>query len=179
MGQTAGEIERHIQEQRMEFAENASELQGKVKRAVDWRYQVHEHPMTMLGLAFGGGVLIAALAPSRRWRARDWEDAEWASSAKPEPISSGTRASRRSSPGAQYQKHQAADMFDNVKGALIGLAASKIKGFFDEVLPDFREHYSKTEQGKDRSRANATRPEFQSGPRDSSRNRGDFEDAPE
>ena len=53
MGETSDQIERHIQETRNDLGDNFSELEDKVKTAVDWRAQFEERPGTMLALAFG------------------------------------------------------------------------------------------------------------------------------
>src|SRR5260370_17743847 len=83
MGETPDQIERHIYEKRNELGENIHELQQKVKTAVDWRAQFDRRPMTMMGLAFGGGLLLSMLfrgghtshRSSRRW-SRDPETRE-------------------------------------------------------------------------------------------------------
>src|SRR5260370_34951811 len=61
MGETPDQIERHIYEKRNELGENIHELQQKVKTAGDWRAQFDRRPMTMMGLAFGGGLLLSML----------------------------------------------------------------------------------------------------------------------
>jgi hypothetical protein len=66
MGETSDQIERHIQETRNDLGDNFSELEVKVKTAVDWRAQFEERPMTMVALAFGGGILLSALLPPLR-----------------------------------------------------------------------------------------------------------------
>ena len=66
MGETSDQIERHIQKTRNDLGANFSALEEKVKTAVDWRAQFEERPVTMMALAFGGGVLLSALLPSVR-----------------------------------------------------------------------------------------------------------------
>ena len=66
MGDTSDQIERHIQETRDDLHDNFNELEEKVRTAVDWRAQFEERSMTMMALAFGGGMLLSALLPSRR-----------------------------------------------------------------------------------------------------------------
>src|ERR1700676_1030345 len=65
MGERPDQIERHIYETRNELGENINELQEKVKTAVDWRAQFDQRPMLMIGLAFGGGLLLSALLTGR------------------------------------------------------------------------------------------------------------------
>ena len=66
MGQTTSQIEHHIAKTRDDLGANFQELEKKVKDATDWRYQFQQHPLTLLGVAFGGGMLLAALMVPRR-----------------------------------------------------------------------------------------------------------------
>jgi ElaB/YqjD/DUF883 family membrane-anchored ribosome-binding protein len=65
MAETSDQIQRHIQRTREDLNENIIEIQRKVKSAVDWRSQLEEHPLTMIGVAFGAGVVLSALMPAR------------------------------------------------------------------------------------------------------------------
>ncbi len=66
MGEGSSRIERHIQQERSDCRDNMIELKQKMARSVDWRVQCGERPLTMLGLAFGGGVLLSALIGGTR-----------------------------------------------------------------------------------------------------------------
>jgi hypothetical protein len=68
MGEKSDQIEREICEKRNQLGENFSELEKKVKIAVDWRVQFDERPATLIALAFGGGIVLSALLPPRRSR---------------------------------------------------------------------------------------------------------------
>lgn len=61
MGQTADQIESHIESKRSDLTSNLQELEDRVRSATDWREQFHNRPGTFLGLAFGGGILLAAM----------------------------------------------------------------------------------------------------------------------
>ena len=61
MGQTGDEIEGHIRSTREELRSNLQELEGRVKSAVDWRERFRRNPALGVGLAAGGGFLLAAL----------------------------------------------------------------------------------------------------------------------
>ena len=65
MGERTDQIEHQINRTRGELNENFSELEQKVKSAFDWRTQFEERPMTLLAIAFGGGLLASAILPSR------------------------------------------------------------------------------------------------------------------
>lgn len=59
MGQTADQIETHIETTREHLGSDIRELERKVKSVTDWKERFKESPGIMLGMAFGGGVLLA------------------------------------------------------------------------------------------------------------------------
>lgn len=78
MGQTADQIETHIERTRDNLGSNITELEQKVKSATDWKHYFRNNPMTMMGVAFGGGVLLAVmLGNGRRHRARTFYFEDW------------------------------------------------------------------------------------------------------
>ncbi len=68
MGQTASQIENHIENKRADLSSNLQELEYRVKSATDWRRQFQSRPAAFLGMAFGGGILLAAMTSSGRRR---------------------------------------------------------------------------------------------------------------
>jgi hypothetical protein len=116
MDKTTNQIESDIERKRDELGANLNELEHKVKQIGDWRHHFDNHPMTLIGAAFGGGMLLATmLGRSRR-------DA---------PTYSG------SSP----RKHKALDTWDHIKDALIGVAATRVTDFVGELVPGFAEEF--------------------------------------
>jgi len=103
---------------------NLEELETKVKDAADWKHHFRNRPMTMIGLAFGGGVLLAAMLGSRSQRG-DWESAA--------PAANTTAR----------VKSAALDTWGHIKGALVALAATRAKEFIDEIVPGFKQHFDK------------------------------------
>ncbi|MBI2816056.1 MAG: DUF3618 domain-containing protein [Acidobacteria bacterium] len=79
MGQTASQIERHIEEQRRELGRNVAQLEDRVRNAFSWRAQFQERPGTIIGAAFVGGLLLSKLFGHRSEVAR--RDAAWPYSA--------------------------------------------------------------------------------------------------
>lgn len=142
MGQTADEITAHIDHSRAELGSNLQELEQKVKHVTDWRQHFRDNPMTMVGAAFGGGILLAGMTRKRRHsRARSWrEDRD---RGEPQPHAATDR-----------QKHKAMETWDHIKGALIGVAATQFKQFVGEVVPGFSDHYRQAEE-----KARAAQPE--------------------
>ena len=74
-----------------------NELEDKISSVTDWKDNFRSHPVPILGLAFGGGVLLAALVSKRK---------------------------KSSHSIASNSTHQAADIWDNVRTAIIGAAAT-------------------------------------------------------
>jgi hypothetical protein len=141
MGQKSDQIERHIRETRNELSENFSELEEKVKSAVDWRTQFEERPGTMLALAFGGGVLLSAIFSSRRSSTRQPSESRWSSEADRDNSRSYSRGSygQASSPTSET--------WNALKGAIIGAATTKLSGVIEEFLPGFSQEF-KTRGGQ-------------------------------
>jgi hypothetical protein len=130
MGETTKQIEAHIETAREDLGSNLHELERKVKDITDWKHHFQTKPMTMLGVAFGGGILIATALGGRKPRRRY---ANGVSSSEPHV-------------GTTYQKHKALETWDNIKGALIGVAASRFKDFVGEVVPGFHSQYQRVEE---------------------------------
>lgn len=61
MGQTASQIENHIAAEREQLQQNILVLDERARDAVDWRTQFNARPSTMLGVAFGVGIVLARL----------------------------------------------------------------------------------------------------------------------
>jgi hypothetical protein len=137
MGKTANEIETHIDRTRDNLGSNLQELENKVKSVTDWKHHFRNNPMTMIGVAFGGGVFLAGMLSSGKRRRR------FSSHAEP--------ASQTPHAGIDRQKHQALEAWDNIKGALIGVAATRFKDFIGEVVPGFKEQFQRAENQKYKS----------------------------
>lgn len=134
MAERPDQIEQHIASTRNELGNNLQELEDKVKQAADWRTYYERNPMTMVGLAFGGGVLLASMMGGGGRRERS--SGNYMSEA---PRNAGYLT------GAT-QKDPASDLWRNVKAALIGLSGAKLRGFLDEAIPGFSDHYDRVAQ---------------------------------
>jgi len=133
MGEATSQIEVHIENKRADLGSNLEELEQKVKSVIDWKQQFQRNPMTLLGAAFGGGILLATMLGGRRGRR-------------------GGRGLPYSSPsselngGTAHQKNRALETWDNIKGALIGVAATRFKDVVGGVIPGFHEQFRRTEE---------------------------------
>jgi ElaB/YqjD/DUF883 family membrane-anchored ribosome-binding protein len=61
MDTTTNEIEDHIEHTREHLSANIQELENKVRSVTDWRRMFQQKPLTLVGAAFGGGVLLGTL----------------------------------------------------------------------------------------------------------------------
>jgi hypothetical protein len=150
MGEKPDEIERHIYEKRNELGENIHELQEKVKTAVDWRAQFAQRPWVMMGLAFGGGFLISMLFGGDRDADR-YSRKRWRRESQRRDYSSNVRTTDWES--------QASSTWDNIRGALLAVAGSRLGTLIEEVLPGFQEHYRKRQQERRSSTSRPNGPE--------------------
>jgi hypothetical protein len=138
MGEKSDQIERHIRETRSDLSENFSELEDKVKTAVDWRAQFEERPGTMIALAFGGGVMLAGLLSSGR-SSRSRHAGNRSGSEADRDESQGSSRTSRSSFG--HESDQTSQTWNALKGALVGAATAKLARAVEEVLPGFTQEF--------------------------------------
>ncbi len=94
--------------------------------------------MTFIGLAFGGGIALAAMSGSSGRRVRRYNSPSNAGSSE---SSSRNRVSTPPSPAME----KAQKAIENIKGALVGLAASRVKEYADQIIPGFSKHYQNAE----------------------------------
>lgn len=135
MDETAHKIEAHIDRTRERLGSNIRELEHKVDAATDWREQFRARPHLFLGGAIAGGVLLAAvLRPSS---SRDVFDS-----------SNESNLASVSRNGVNAQE-QALELWNNVKGALIAVAAMRVTEYISELIPGFDEHYRRAAQGRE------------------------------
>ncbi|HEU4694451.1 MAG TPA: hypothetical protein VFS23_39050 [Vicinamibacterales bacterium] len=135
MDETAHKIEAHIDRTRERLGSHLRELEHKVEAATDWREQFRARPHLFLGGAIAGGVLLAAvLRPSS---SRDVFDS-----------SNESNLASVSRNGVNAQE-QALELWNNVKGALIAVAAMRVTEYISELIPGFDEHYRRAAQGRE------------------------------
>jgi hypothetical protein len=121
MGQTTNQIENHLGQARENLGANFRELERKVSDITDWRYHFRSHPVTLIGVAFGGGILLATMLGRKR------------------TLPPGELSSVAVSP----YKQKAAETWDHITDALIGMAATRVTDFVGEVVPGFKEELTR------------------------------------
>jgi hypothetical protein len=135
MGEKSDQIERQIVAERGQLGRNLNELESKVQEITDWRAQFQKRPMLMIGLAAGGGLLLASITGK-------------ASRSRPRYLQSGTDDRYEHRRGTELQKSKALETFDTIKGAMIGVAANTFRDFLGQLIPGFGEQFQKTAQEK-------------------------------
>ena len=122
MGEHGRPLEQLIERQRDELGENLESLAGKARAVTDWRAQVDTHPLRMLGIAAGGGALLALVAGRRRSRRAPREAV-------------ATEPRRRSPVGR---------LAGDIKGAVGGVATAAVIEFLGKAIPGFGEHFHRS-----------------------------------
>ena len=150
MGENSNQIEREIQAERGQLGRNLNDLQSKVEEVTDWRTHFNKRPITMIGVALGGGLLLASMTGRRSKPRRNYA----------EPRSNGENEHRR---GTEIQKGKALETVDSIKGALIGVAANTFQDFLGQVVPGFREQFEKTTREKSSGMATGNRSQLPAG----------------
>jgi hypothetical protein len=129
MDRAADRIEQHIESERAVLLSNLEELEGRVMSAVDWRRHFRNNPGSWVGVAFGGGLLLA-LATARRSRA---------------PRLDHPRGAEAPPTYSDHRRREISRAWRTIESALIGLAAAKLKQTLAQVLPGFREQLRRGE----------------------------------
>jgi hypothetical protein len=150
MGERTDQIEQQINRTREDLGENFNELEQKVKSAFDWRTQFEERPMTMLAIAFGGGVIASALLPSRSDRRRryveDRREYRRSESAKDDRKPVQASADTTNGKHTNGKQRNSSEGVDALKGALITVAASRLGGLVGDLLTGYRDELRKLRQ---------------------------------
>ena len=135
MDEAAHRIEAHIDRTRERLGSHLRELENKVDAATDWRAQFRARPHMFLGATIAGGALLAAVLLPKSSR---------------QVFDSSTEAHLGSvSRNGVSAQEQALELWNNVKGALIGVAAVRITEYISELIPGFDEHYQRAAQSHD------------------------------
>ncbi len=119
-----------IDRQRALLRSNLEELEDRVRSIVDWRQHYRGNLALWIGVAFGGGLLLALAAAQR-------VDAPQ----RPEYPRSGAPLAGYS----DYRRREISRAWRTIESALIGVAAAKLKDALIRVLPGFGEQLARRE----------------------------------
>jgi hypothetical protein len=129
MDETSREIEEHIDRTRERLGSHLMELEHKVEAATDWREHFRARSGIFLGAAFIGGATLAIALQGRASRT----------------VADNGESNRVGHDPGSAQA-QMLEVWNNLKGALIGVAGARIKDYLGELMPGFDEHYRRAEQ---------------------------------
>jgi Protein of unknown function (DUF3618) len=132
MDETIDQIEAHIDRTRERLGSNLHELERRVDAATDWRQQFRARPYTALGAAFAGGIVMATVVRHRS-SGQGFTPSRQAAAAAPSRSDIDARG-------------QALEVWNIIKGALVGVATTRVKDFIAELVPGFQEHFERAEQ---------------------------------
>jgi len=148
MGERSDQIEQEIRERRNELNDNFGELEQKIKRAVDWRSQFQQRPGTMLAVAFGGGALLSALFPPRHTPRKAYSSEPSQSSYTPSRPYATAASQATSAPSSGASHGEARENLEALRGALFGVALSRVTGIIDALLPGFQQEFTRAKASK-------------------------------
>lgn len=137
MGERADQIEREINRTRDDLSGNFHELEQRVKTTFDWRSQFEERPGTMMAIAFGGGVLLSALLPTRRSRHQRNNGKDYGSSRN----LSGSTSSYGPKAGGNGRPSTTVEA---ITAAVLSLAANRLGGIAGDLLSNLKHELSKS-----------------------------------
>lgn len=146
MGETTDQIRSRIDDQRHQlegnlegiedkFKQTSEQVQEKVHNATDWRYQFNERPMVGIGIAFGAGALLAGMLGGGGSKDSNRQSQQ----------SYGYQPQHQSHGGTDVGKQHMSNTMDNIKGALMSVAAAQAKSFLGQSVPSFDDEYRKVE----------------------------------
>jgi hypothetical protein len=133
MGETTDQIETHLETRQDALRSNLEELEQKVKSVTDWRRQFRNNPGLMLGLAFGGGMLLAGVMRRPRQRAQY-------------PLSAGAAVGREPRK-LEARRMQLRQVWDEIQAALIAAATAKITESVAGAVPGLRDRFGARRPG--------------------------------
>jgi pimeloyl-ACP methyl ester carboxylesterase len=122
MDRATERIEQHIDRERELLRSNLAELEERVRSVVDWRQHYRSQPALWVGVAFGGGLLLALA------RRRDYP-----------------RGGEALVGYSDHRRREISRAWSTIESALIGVAAARLKDALLRVLPGFGEKPSRRE----------------------------------
>jgi hypothetical protein len=96
----------------------------------------------MMALAFGGGLLLSALLLAGRSSRR--KSADNRRNESPDHNVAGLSIRDR----LDDKTNQISGNWNSLKGALIGVATTKLSGFIEDLLPGFKQEFTRAQTGK-------------------------------
>jgi hypothetical protein len=120
MAESTAHLESEIEGARQALDSNVEELGRRMHTVTDWRYHFSRHPMTWMGVAMVGGVLVGL-------RSRGYRPAGFDSGA------SGPRRIR-----SDFER-TLITAFEDATAALLGVGATRLQEALARAVPGFRD----------------------------------------
>lgn len=139
--QTTNQVYDKVDNVQHQVQDKVEEVQEKFREATDWRGQFDKRPMLGLAVAFGSGVLLASVLGGG-----DREGDRGSYRGGPFGYQPQFQSYGSSSGGMNVGKQHVSSTFDNVKSALMGVAAAQLKNVLDDALPGFSDEYRQVEE---------------------------------
>jgi len=130
MDRATDRIEQHLDQERQALLSNLSELEDRVRSAVDWRRQFRSNTAALLGLACASGLLLG-LMTARRTHAPSRLEYSTSSGGKP------------AGPHGDHRRRELSLAWRSIESALIGLAAARLQNTLANLLPGFGEQLAR------------------------------------
>lgn len=165
MGERTEQLMDEIEAQRHELGENLHVLEEKVKETMDWRAQFEQHPMLGIGIAFAGGFLLSSMLPgggsdsdsqsrsyqydTSNYRIND-ESQSWKGAGNGQGANFTSQSQpKRPSP----EMKEINETVENIRGAVMGLAATRLRSFLADTMPGFNDEYEEARRTRGNSEA--------------------------
>nr|ALS90518.1 protein of unknown function (DUF3618) [uncultured bacterium] len=126
MVNTTVEIKRQIAEEKTQLGENLNELETRARDLVDWRARFRKDPKLMLGVAFGGGLLLSRMLGGRGTAA--------VADGSPAPATTPTVKS----------PDLLGESWHRIEEALVGAASAAAIDLLGDLIPRFKDHLKPT-----------------------------------
>jgi len=141
MGESTSQIEWDIASERNALGRNLHELETKAKSLTDWRTYYRNHPLAMIGIAIGGGLILGAVTVASSRSTREYGASREADTSYPDTTYPATTP-RFSSATTARVRRQFGDTWDHIADALLGVASAKAIEYVSEMIPGFRDEYA-------------------------------------
>lgn len=149
--ETTTQVQEKVEDVQHQVQDKVEEVQEKFKEVTDWRTQFDQRPMVGLAVAFGGGVLLASMLGGGD---KDRGRSSYSGGYQPQyQAYSGSQGNV----GMDIGKQHVSSTFDNMKGALMGVAAAQLKNVLSGALPGFDDEYKQVETEKGSGNASQSR----------------------
>ena len=139
------ELKRRIATERDQLSSSLEELETKARSLVDWRSQFDSHPLPMLAASFCGGLLLSGLLSDSGRGTNGRSDDDYDDDVDDDDLDDESEYDDSYMPSAPRRHarrvHRGSKVWDEMKGALLGVAATRAVQFLDGMIPGVKEEF--------------------------------------